>query len=582
MTAKRATYAALFSGFCAAQLVAQNISITENSRLYHILDRIEIKCGSAAPIHSALKPYTRVDAVVCAIHHEADSTLTEKDKADIQYVFDDNNEWLAAQEYSTLLGKAVRKGGLPVQSESSERYARSRKPIFGIFYKTPANLFEINKKDFYFKLNPILDLQYAKAKDQSEPVFFNRRGLELRGGLDDRIYFYTNVLETQARFPDYVNTRVKNTRAVPGTGTFKDYSSDIFNIKKGYDFLNAQGYVGFNITPHVGLQVGQGRHFFGNGHRSMLLSNFSNNYFYFKINWRVGNFHYQNLFAEIAADVVRGSDLVPKKYLATHHLSYNFSPNLNFGLFEAVAFSRNNQFEFQYLNPVILYRTVEQLIGSPDNVLLGLDGKWNFRRQFQLYGQVIFDEFQFKELFIERNGWWGNKYGWQLGLKYIDALGIDHLDLQVEWNGARPFTYTHRDSSANYAHFNQPLAHPLGANFKEVLFLARYRLLKKAFVDARLFSMTFGEDTPTENWGSNVLTSHLTRVQNYGNKIGQGVKSNVLLASLDISYELFHNCFIDLRSFWRKQDSDDAKLDGTTLFFGAGLRLNSDILRMEF
>ena len=56
--------------------------------------------------------------------------------------------------------------------------------------------------------------------------------------------------------------------------------------------------------------------------------------------------------------------------------------------------------------------------------------------------------------------------GIQLGAKYIDAFGIKNLDLQLEYNRVRPFTYSHRDSVANYTHYNQPLAHPLGANFR--------------------------------------------------------------------------------------------------------------------
>jgi hypothetical protein len=59
--------------------------------------------------------------------------------------------------------------------------------------------------------------------------------------------------------------------------------------------------------------------------------------------------------------------------------------------------------------------------------------------------------------------------GLQLGAKYINALGIKNLDLQLEYNRVRPFTYSHRDSVANYTHYNQPMAHPLGANFSETI-----------------------------------------------------------------------------------------------------------------
>ena len=54
---------------------------------------------------------------------------------------------------------------------------------------------------------------------------------------------------------------------------------------------------------------------------------------------------------------------------------------------------------------------------------------------------------------------------YKAGFKYIDAFKIKNLDLQGELNYVRPFTYSHFDSVANYSHYNQPLAHPLGREF---------------------------------------------------------------------------------------------------------------------
>ena len=55
---------------------------------------------------------------------------------------------------------------------------------------------------FHIRVNPVsLTSRWRRAKDDAELVFNNLRGLELRGGVDDRIYFYFNILETQARFP---------------------------------------------------------------------------------------------------------------------------------------------------------------------------------------------------------------------------------------------------------------------------------------------------------------------------------------------------------------------------------------------
>ena len=343
--------------------------------------------------------------------------------------------------------------------------------------------------------------------------------------------------------------------------------------------------LGFNVTRHVGVQFGYGRNFIGNGYRSMLLSDFSNNYLYLKLNWKIWRFHYQNIYAELNSTSNKdfsSVDPLTKKYMATHHLSFNLSSNLNFGLFETVIFTRNNNFEFNYLNPIILYRTIEQGLGSPDNVLIGMDAKWNFLQHFQLYGQLMLDEFLFNELFVERNGWWGNKFGGQVGLKYIDVFGIDHLDVQAEYNLARPYTYTHRDSSASYTHYNQDLAHPLGANFREFLVKVRYQPIKKLVVDARLIRAEFGEDNDTTNWGGNLLLPHTTREQDYNNTIGQGIAAQSLLVGLDLSYQIRHNVFIDLHYFYRKKDSADDKLDTNTQYFGGGVRVNIGKVRMDY
>lgn len=559
---------------------------------YHIMDRLEILSGIPTPHHSSLKYYTRGQATRYALTLDTAATLalSDLDKKDLQYIFRDNNEWLVTSQFYTRLASQREKiaGNEALTqvevSQLSHYYIKSKKPILKWFYKTPANMLEVNDKYFHLRFNPILNFNLAKDQEQEDVLFFNQRGVELRAGVDDRVYFYFSILETQARFPAYVNQRVQRDLAVPGNGLFKDFNSQWFGDGKAYDYLNGQGYIGFNFTRHIGAQFGYGRNFIGDGYRSMLLSDFSNNYLYFKLNWNVWKFQYQNIFAELTLQShrqVREDQVLPKKYLAAHHLSFNINKNLNVGLFEAVVFSRTNHFEFQYLNPIILYRTVEQGLGSPDNVLIGADAKLNLLRHFQLYGQFILDEFKFNEL-TGGNGWWANKFGIQGGAKYINALGIDHLDLQAEYNLARPYTYTHYDSTASYAHYNQPLAHPLGANFKEIILLARYQPIHKLTFEARLINAEVGEDAANMNYGNNILLPNTTRIADYGNTLGQGVNAQINILGLDVSYQLFHNIFLDATFFYRKKDSENNTLDTTTRYVGGGIRANINRQRWDF
>ena len=554
---------------------------------YHIMDRLEIKTGIPTPFHSSLKYYLRRDVANYAMQVDTIfDGLSILDVRDLNYIFRDNNEWLELTEFpTTLVGPKEGEESVAKMSRSEKRYFAREKPILKYFYRTPANFYEAHTKHFHLKINPMIDFKMGQDSQDPELVFLNRRGIEIRGGIDDRIFFYSNIVESQARFPSYVNRRVNRDLALPGQGLYKSYKSTIFNITNGYDYLNSESYLGFNVTKHVGVQLGYGKNKIGEGERSLLLSDFANNYLYLKLNTRVWKFHYQNIFAELSpvgSRNIRGDNLLPKKYMAAHYLNFNLTKNLTIGLYEAVMFSRNDRFEFQYLNPLIFYRTVEGFIGSPDNVLLGTNIKWNLFNRFQLYGQLILDEFKFDELFIERRGWWGNKYGIQVGAKYIDVFGIDHLDAQVEYNQARPYTYTHRDSSASYSHYNQPLAHPLGANFKEVLVKLRYQPFHKLVFDSRVLFMNYGEDTNLENWGSNVLTTHNTRVQEFENEIGQGVGTNTIIIGLDASYQIYHNMYIDAHFFYRKMDSENDALDNTTNYIGGGFRMNIGKTRMDF
>lgn len=569
----------------------QGSNLPLDNPAYHILDRLEIKTGKPTPYHSVLKYYGRGSAVAyaMAIDTSTDVFLSLQDRLDLYYIFKDNNEWLATSAFATTLG-GPRQAAAPAtgltQIEASmenSRYTFSKKPVLKWFYQTPANLFEVNEKYFHLRVNPIVNFKMYGTNDDKQQVFTNQRGVDFRGGIDDRIYFQMNILETQSSFPDYVNQWIEQYRSLPGAGLYKRYQSDIFNIDRGYDYLNGQGYLAFNITRHVGMQFGYGRHFIGQGYRSMLLSDFSNNYLYLKLNWQAGKFHLQNLFTELSArSDSRGGEVLPRKYMASHFFNYQLRPNLSVGVFETVVFSRPDHFEFQYLNPIILYRTIEQSLGSPDNVLIGLNAHWNFLKHFQLYGQLMMDEFVFKELFLERRGWWGNKFGFQAGAKYIDAFGVDHLDLQVEHNLARPYTYAHFDSVANYVHYDQPLAHPLGANFRETLFRARYQPAHKWLIETRLIHATQGLDDRNTNWGSNLIRTYNTREQEYGNEIGQGVPSTTLLFGLDLSYQIRHNLFLEAEYFYRRRDSDRAEFEQQVQYFGGGVRMNIGRQRMDF
>ncbi|MBK8557532.1 MAG: hypothetical protein IPL65_18065 [Lewinellaceae bacterium] len=530
---------------------AQSTNIPLNADAEQTLLRLSLLEGGAFDVHPEIRPWERKQTVEIANRLNNGSKFDRRDARDL---LDDSNEFVP--------------DSIQTNAKSLLRY----------FYRTPGHLFEVNSPHFYLKADPMLHVGLGFDPVSNKRTFLNRRGIEVRGGVDDRVYFYTSVVESQWKAPDYIEQWVNRYQAVPGAGFYKTYDSSIFKVENGYDFNIATAYVGVKASEHIGVQLGHGQNFIGNGYRSLLLSDVGANYFYLRLNTRVWRLHYQNLFMElspVSQRQVAGNALLPKKYAAIHYLHYNITPRIGVGFFEATVFNRKQQFELQYLNPVILYRTVEGFIGSPDNVLIGADLRVDLANSIRLYGQVLIDEFRFSDVFKpDQKGWWGNKFGLQAGLHYINVLGIDHLDLQLEFNAVRPFTYSHFDSLSSYTHYNQALAHPLWSNLNEGIAILRYQPLQHLRLQMRYIRTSLGENDALDNWGADPLLSYNSRVMEYGNEIGQGTAANIQNISVDVSWEFYRRMYLDVQLLYRDKNSTDDTRDLTTSLFNAGVRIN--------
>jgi len=570
---------------------AQGILYPPHSESAWMYERLMIKYPTASR-HPSIQPYSRKDLAELVRYVD---TVTGKPtylQRDLQYLVNDNNieftndnavsSFILEKEYVdstrtfyTLTDRQITTSGLRYEKNDERKW-------LSWLYPTPANLLEVNEPYFQLRANLLGNFQVGKSTVESDLFFANQRGAEVYGKIDNRVYFYANLLESQQRFSNYASQYIEKAKAIPGAGSFKYYSSSLFGKINGYDYLNAQGYVGFDVTKHIGVQLGHGKNFIGDGYRSLLLSDFGNNYFYLKLNTKVWKFHYQNIFAELTdlSDAKVGNEILTKKYFAAHYLTFNATPKLSFGFFESVVFNRSKTFDFQYLNPLIFYRTVELFVGSPDNVLIGANARWQPMNGFCLYGQLLLDEFIFKTL-KSQNGYWANKYAFQAGVKAVDVAGIKRLDAQLEFNAARPYTYTHFDSASNYVHFNQPLAHPLGTNFTEYIGIIKYRPIEKLYLEARVMKAKRGEND-NQNWGGDILDDYNRRPMEEGNTIGQGVKTDVFLFQALASYRLYHNIFLDAQYMKRKKVADLTSRNLNSDYFGIGFRLNLAPQRLDF
>jgi len=542
------------------QVMGQSANVPLNRDYYHLLDRFEVLSGhQSQTFFSALKPYRReeVGQFIDQIHEDSLS-LSRVDQFNLEYLAVDN--W----------------------NYSDYAQPESKKPFLKYFFQKKNDFFYVGTEDFEMHLNPVFHFSVGNELDDPVMPYINTRGLEISGMIAKKIGFYTYMTTTQAAFPSYVRTWIYRNRAVPQEGYWKIFNTD------GVDFFTPRGYVSFNIVKPLNFQFGHDKLFLGNGIRSMGLSDFSNNYLFFKLDLKVWKLNYRFVIAQHNVDTVLtqyGRQSVngpyPRKYLAYHHLSINIGKNLNLGVFEQIVQgdSTSNSFDINYINPVIFFRGLEHQGGSKDNALLGFDFKYNFLRRFSLYGQLLLDEFLLDEV-KAGDGWWANKWGTQIGLKYMNAFWINNLDLNLEYNVARPYTYGHISSYTNFANYNMPLAHPTGANFKEFILLARYQPFNRFSFIGKLVLSDYGEDEEDTNWGKDVTKSYLTREQEYGNTIGQGLSTQLQYFNFTASYQFKHNVFFDLELVIHNVDSE-LSLINQNVFYSA-LHFRWNIPRREF
>jgi hypothetical protein len=547
---------------CPFFAAAQSTYLPLGDKGYQFVDRLEIKQQTNTDLnYSTLKPFSRRFIVrqaeyLDSIRRASDSMgtelnthprLTKTDEYNLNSFLMNNTEWVSGTKEGFM----------------------SRKPVLKSFYKTKTNLIEVNSKDFFLAINPMLNIQAGRANGNDDLMFVNSRGLSARGMIAKKIGFYTSITDNQERGPAFFRQRVLDYKGVPGNGFYKSFKNT------GFDYFDARGYVTFNAAKYIDIQFGYDKNFIGNGNRSLFLSDWCNSYLFLKLNTKIWKFNYQNIFMELMPQFFRAGDtLLDRKYAAMHHLSINVTKWLNVGLFEGIVFGRKNHFEFQYLNPIIFYRHAEGTIGSPDNALAGLDFKANIAHTVQLYGQFLLDEFKLDQI-KSNTGWWANKWGLQLGLKYIDAFKIPNLDLQIESNRVRPFTYSHYSMVANYTHYNQPLAHPLGANFQEFIGILRYQPAPRWYFNAKGIYYKQGLDSLNgRNFGSNIFLDNVTRRGDYGYSLGGGRKASCFNTLFQLSYEVRENLYLDLNGQFRTFKLDNVAGKTNTSMVTAGIRWN--------
>ena len=403
------------------------------------------------------------------------------------------------------------------------------------------NMVQIQGENYWFTADIAADLQVGRDFEEDFTTYNNTRAGIFQGGLGKRLNFFTVIYESQGKFAGYFNDlatdlgrRNSSQVSIPGRGIGEPY-------RDGFDYPVVEGYLSYKAADWLDIQFGRGNNFIGDGYRSLFLSDNASPNAYVKVNTNFWRFKYTNTWSSLRnPNTLTDGGAFLTKYMATHYLSYNVNKRLNIGLFESVLFESepNRGFDWNFVNPILFYNMVEYSTGSRSGKsLIGLSYKYKWTDQINTYGQLLIDEFSVDDV-TAGNKSWKNKFGFQLGAKYADAFKVDNLFFQLEYNQVRPYTYSHNTLNLHYTNDNQSMAHLWGANFRELLFITRYRK-DRLYGHAKLIFGERGFETNEGSdpfYGSNLLGDERLRIADEGITIGQGNRANSYYGELEAGF----------------------------------------------
>jgi hypothetical protein len=531
--------------------VAQTSYVIPGMKEEWMLHRMDVKFSPGYLKFSSARPFSRKEAVRDVEWIDSSNQHVSKvDRYNIDRFLAANSEWSAPRASF-----------------------QSKKPVLKYFYKNKANAFELKSNDFFIVFNPIVQYQQFKEQNNKENVFLNSRGLQARGVIENKIGFSFYFTENQERPPAYVNQWVNTYKAVPGVGFYKTFKN-----AGGYDYFDIRSSVSWSVARFLEMQLAYDKNFIGNGYRSLFLSDFSNNYMFLKLNWHFKRIRYQNIFAEMFPFQIATADKVlSRKYYRAHYLDFAATKWLNLGLFEGTMMGKD-RLTIGLFNPIMYLDIPGKKNAIRDRNYLGFDLKANLFHHLQLYGQLMIDKLKTSGL---KDKTWDNRFGFQAGMKYIDAFGLKNVDIQFEANRVRPYTYAANDTLTSYTHYNQPLAHPLGASFQEFIGIIKAQPLKQVYLQAKVIGYYQGLDIVNYNLGSNVFGGFNNRLSDVRVRVGDGDRGTAVYINLLGSYELKENLFVDI-SFTRRSYETFVVTKTTTTFVSAGIRLNMARREFEF
>jgi hypothetical protein len=415
----------------------------------------------------------------------------------------------------------------------------------------------------------------GNSSDKTNFMYLNTRGYDLSGNIGTKFYFQTDFYENQGSFPGYLDSSIRKTGVIPYQSRYKGLK------EKGFDFSYSSAQLVYIPNKHLLFDLGYGTNFIGDGYRSLLLDDYTTNYPYFRTAITFGKFQYSVMYSEYITDnvVYTYAEGYPRKWGQTYLLDWHPMRNLNIGVFDAVVSSiedadHNKDFGFTHFSPIIFLHGSNSPSGLSNNDVYGLNVKYTLTPTINAYGQFMLDN--------TGSAAWENRYGYQIGVRAGDLFNVKGLNAQAEINSVRPYSYASDTITTAYAHDDMPLAHPLGANFKEALFIADYSY-KRWWFRVEALASHYGIDSSSNvNFGHNIFKPLDTHSREDNVSTDQGLLTKMYYGDARIAYILNKKTNLRLETGATFRNEKNKSSNYTDVYFYVGVRFTFRKLIYDF
>jgi len=432
-------------------------------------------------------------------------------------------------------------------------------------------------------------------------------GFQIGGTVGSKFYYNISGYDNQATFPGYINSYINQSAFISSWAEQQTAAnkSNLTTLSPNYNNISQVGIVpgqaydrtlgqntaqwsyitavvSFTPIKFLNIEAGRDKTFIGDGYRSLLLSDFASPYPFLKLTGTLGNVKYMVMWTDMNDPATTSQFGVNRnKFGIFHYLDWNVSNRISLGFFENIMgyFTDDNgqkrPFDVNYINPIIFMVPINNSSGNSDKSLLGFTGKFKISSGLTAYGQFALNEFHSAD-FFSSDGASDNKYGWQFGLRGPNLFGVKNLNFLVETNNAKPYTYSARSAIENYSDNGEPLAHPWGANFRELVGLLNYSYKRFDFSGEADFGR-YGLDINGLNYGMNIFQLYPYPAGiypngggSYGNYTGQGLTTNMIYFEGKIAFVLNpkYNLRLELGGIYRTETNSQSDSKTTWITFG--------------